>query len=98
MKRKPLEPSGFTLPELLVTMAVFTIIMGIAGGLFANGARVFSREASAVAHQNDLAAAKNILLDDLSIAGFGVTPAGTNPIVAIDTSTDDTDSITFSAT
>jgi prepilin-type N-terminal cleavage/methylation domain-containing protein len=86
--------SGFTLPELLVTLVVFTIILAVAGSLFAFGARVFSREASAVTNQNDLSAAKNLLLDDLSILGYGV-PDGTNAVVAIDTASDNTDSIEF---
>ena len=66
--------------------------MGIAGVLFASGVKVFTREVTAVTQQNDLAAAKSVLLDDLSIAGYGVGPT-TNPIAVADSTTDNTDSI-----
>ena len=93
MKLERLD-SGFSLPELLVTVAILAIVLGGVATLFMGGIRVYSREVSGVTHQNDLAAAKNILLDDLSIAGFGVA-SGTNPVVVLDSNTDDTDSIEF---
>lgn len=81
---KRLDSSGFSLPELLVTIVVFGVVLVITGSLFGTGIRVFSRETTAVTQQNDLAAAKSILLDDLSIAGFQVA-GGTNPFLAVNT-------------
>ena len=67
------QQSGVTLIENLVTTLVLMVVLALASSLFAFGTRVFSRETTSVALQADLAGAKNMLLDDLSIAGYRPT-------------------------
>lgn len=61
---------GFMLVESLVGMFVFAVVLALSTSLFAFGTRVFSRETSGATLQQDLIGAKNLLLDDLSIAGY----------------------------
>jgi prepilin-type N-terminal cleavage/methylation domain-containing protein len=77
-KRAPRRASGYTLLETLVVMIIFAIVLAMTTTFVAGATRVFSRETRAVDLQGDLAGTVSVLLDDLSIAGYGVD-ASTNP-------------------
>jgi prepilin-type N-terminal cleavage/methylation domain-containing protein len=65
---------GFTLIELLCAITILGVVLGLTASLFAATTRVFARETLAVELQGDLAGAKNVLLEDLSIAGYSPNP------------------------
>jgi prepilin-type N-terminal cleavage/methylation domain-containing protein len=71
------DQRGFTIIELLVVVGIVVVILGLTSGLMSDTTFVFSRETATAGIINDLAAAKNVLLDDLSIAGYLKTPATT---------------------
>ena len=64
------DQSGATLIESLITIVILGIVLATSSSLFAFGTRVVSRESVAVVLQEELVGAKNMLLDDLSIAGY----------------------------
>lgn len=71
--------NGFGLIELLVVMLILGIVTAMTSSLFAQGTRTFSRETTAVDLHSDVAAAKNIFLDDVSVAGFRPDGAPADP-------------------
>jgi type II secretory pathway component PulJ len=85
---------GTTLLETLVVTAIFAMLSGALFGLFASTARNFSYNTKTVGLQMDLAGALNVLLDDVSLAGFtGYTatqydPSGTAQATNPDGTTD----------
>ena len=85
--------TGLTLVELLVAMTIIGIVLGITTTLFATTTRVFARETLAVELQGDLAGAKNVFLDDVSIAGYSPDgdvddPSDVFPTVSLATNAD----------
>lgn len=68
---------GFTLTELLVVTVILAGVIATTTKLMMASTLAFARENATVKVQQDLAAAKNIFLDDLSIAGYKATPATT---------------------
>jgi prepilin-type N-terminal cleavage/methylation domain-containing protein len=77
IQRRFRKAGGFTLIELLVATALLTGVVATATKLMMASTLSFARENATVKVQQDLAAAKNILLDDLSIAGYTATPSTT---------------------
>jgi prepilin-type N-terminal cleavage/methylation domain-containing protein len=75
MGRRSTNPGcGFTLIELLVSLAVGMIVVGAAVKLFSQGMAstfVISQRAEM---QQDLRAASNLILKDISLAGAGMPP------------------------
>jgi prepilin-type N-terminal cleavage/methylation domain-containing protein len=75
---------GISLIEILVSVAIGTIVVAITSALFAAGTRSYSREMNGIIAQEDVSAAKNVLLDDLSNVGLGFVG---NPFVTVTTGT-----------
>ena len=69
MRKLPSE-SGFTLVESLVVLVILRGVLAIATSILASGTVTFSRATTLVELREDLAGAKNVVLDDLSIAGY----------------------------
>ena len=65
--------AGATVIEHLIVIVIMTIVLAASTSLFAFGTRTFSRETVTVTLQEDMVGAKNIILDELSIAGFRPT-------------------------
>ncbi len=84
--------TGFTLIELLVVMVIIIVVFATATRLMMASTAVFTRESANVKIGQDLAAAKNIFLDDLSIAGYLATPSTTFESV---TTGSNSDAVTF---
>lgn len=92
--------SGFTLIELLVVVLLIGVVLATAIRVMMTSTHVFSRETMNVSVQQNLAAVKNIVLDDLSVAGYGVVPVPTPPAAsAFETVTTQSsaDAVTFRA-
>lgn len=64
--------SGFTLIELLVSLAVGMIVVGAAVQLFSQGMAATFVVSQRAEMQQDLRAASNLLLKDISLAGAGM--------------------------
>src|SRR4029077_15144108 len=84
---------GFTLIELVVSMAVGLIVVGAAVQLFSQGMAATFVVSQRAEMQQDLRAASNLLLKDISLAGAGMPPGqsvalpaltGTLPIYGCD--------------
>jgi prepilin-type N-terminal cleavage/methylation domain-containing protein len=89
--------SGFTLVELLAVIAISVVVFATSTRLMMASARVFTRETANVRLAQDLAAAKNIFLDDMSIAGYagnGAKLAANAVFVSVTTQTT-SDAVTF---
>jgi prepilin-type N-terminal cleavage/methylation domain-containing protein len=65
---------GFTLIELLVALAVGTLVVGAAVQLFSQGLDATFVVSQRAEMQQDLRAASNLLLKDISLAGAGMPP------------------------
>lgn len=87
--------SGRTLIEVLIVGLVMSIVVGLTASLFAAGTRTFSRETTSVSLHVDLAAAKNVVLDDLSIAGYRPDGFIAGPFVPITATGGEIDQIAF---
>jgi len=61
---------GSSLIESLVVVVILSTILAMTTSVFSFTTRVFSRETVGVGLQGDVAAAANVVLDDLSIAGY----------------------------
>jgi prepilin-type N-terminal cleavage/methylation domain-containing protein len=79
---------GFTLIELVVAVVMIAAVFATATKLMMASTLALARENATVETQQDLAAAKNVLLDDLSIAGYTATPSTTFESVTTQTSAD----------
>ncbi len=89
MKRTlPHGDRGFTLIELLVVMIIIAAVLATATRLMMASTLAFARENATVQVQQDLAAAKNVFLDDMSIAGYTASPSTTFESVTTGTSSD----------
>jgi prepilin-type N-terminal cleavage/methylation domain-containing protein len=88
---------GFTLVELLAVIAISVVVFATSTRLMMASTRVFARETANVRIAQDLAAAKNIFLDDMSIAGYagnGAKLAANAVFVSVTTQTA-SDAVTF---
>ena len=74
--------------ELLVVLVIFTVVCATATRLMMASTVVFTRESANLRIAQDLAAAKNIFLDDMSIAGYLATPSTTFESVTTGTNSD----------
>jgi prepilin-type N-terminal cleavage/methylation domain-containing protein len=91
------RPAGFTLVELLVVTTITVTIFAAATKFIMSSTYVSARETSAVKVAEDLAAAGNIFLDDMSIAGYagnGAKLATNATFIAVTTQTA-SDAVTF---
>jgi prepilin-type N-terminal cleavage/methylation domain-containing protein len=79
---------GFTLIELLVVTIIIGAVFATATRLMMVSTLTYARESATVKIQQDLAAAKNVFLDDMSIAGYTATPSTTFESVTTQTSSD----------
>jgi prepilin-type N-terminal cleavage/methylation domain-containing protein len=86
---RPGEPcDGFTLIELLAVLIVIGVVFATATRLMMASTVHYARENTTVRVAQDLAAAKNIFDDDMSIAGYTATPSTTFESVTTQTSSD----------
>jgi prepilin-type N-terminal cleavage/methylation domain-containing protein len=79
---------GFTLIELLAALIVIGVVFATATQLMMASTLHYARENTTVRVEQDLAAAKNIFDDDMSIAGYTATPSTTFESVTTQTSSD----------
>lgn len=79
---------GFTLIELVVVTFLIVVVFATATRLMMTSTLAFARETATVKIQQDLAAAKNVILDDMSIAGYKATPSTTFESVTTQTTSD----------
>ena len=88
---------GFTLVELLAVVLISVIVFATATRLMMASTRAFTRETANVRIAQDLAAAKNIFLDDMSIAGYAGNGAklAANAVFASVTTQTTSDAVTF---
>ena len=70
---------GFTLIEILVAVAILSIILTSLYNLFISQFRTFEAQRDVSITQRDIRASLELLERDIRLAGFGV-PRGTNPI------------------
>lgn len=83
---------GFTLIELLLSLALGVLVLGAAVNVFSRGLNATFVVSQRAEMQQDLRAASNILLKDISLAGAGLPPGqgvalpqtGTKPIYGCD--------------
>jgi prepilin-type N-terminal cleavage/methylation domain-containing protein len=89
MGRKSVNSSrGFSLVELLVSLAVGTLVVGSAVKLFTQGMNATFVVSQRAQMQQDLRASSNLMIKDISLAGAGLPPGagialpsgGTRPI------------------
>jgi prepilin-type N-terminal cleavage/methylation domain-containing protein len=66
---------GFSLIELLISLAVGMVVIGTAVQLFSRGLNATFIVSQRAEMQQDLRAASNLLLKDISLAGAGMPPA-----------------------
>ena len=84
--RSRTRASGFTIVELLVVVLILASVIGVSASLFSAATKVFARETSSASVNEGLAIAKNLILDDLSSAGYpgaAFNTGSTTPITAI---------------
>jgi prepilin-type N-terminal cleavage/methylation domain-containing protein len=75
MGRKSINSGyGFTLIELMVSLAVGMIVLGAAVKLFSQGMSATFTVSQRAEMQQDLRAASNLILKDISLAGAGMPP------------------------
>ena len=86
--RKQLSQSGFSLIELMITMTIMLIMMGVAGTLFSKSMSVRARESRTTDALTSAYAALNVMSREIGNGGFGlVDPASglaSNGIVPAD--------------
>jgi prepilin-type N-terminal cleavage/methylation domain-containing protein len=63
---------GFTLVEILVTLAIFTIILGGFFSAYLSQLKHTTRETKGAEAEIELGIAKGVLLRDLELAGYGL--------------------------
>jgi prepilin-type N-terminal cleavage/methylation domain-containing protein len=83
---------GFTLVELLAVTFIMGAVLATATRIMMASTRNYARESTTVQVEQDLAAARNVFDDDMSIAGYAATPSTTFESVTTQTSAD---SVTF---
>jgi prepilin-type N-terminal cleavage/methylation domain-containing protein len=83
----PLQAPGYTLVEALVVTAILGVVLAMTTTVMSLSSQTFTREKTIVSLQQDLAAAKTIFLDDVSIAGYLKTPTTTFPSGGVTTGT-----------
>ena len=92
-KKRKMNDHGFTLVEVLVTVAILGIAIGAIGGFMVVGARSFSSTSSEVNLQYESQLAYNQLQDLIVDAQLGITQAqvvgGSETIIDADTLMDD---------
>jgi prepilin-type N-terminal cleavage/methylation domain-containing protein len=64
---------GFTLTELLVTMAVFSILGTIGFGIYNSSAKLFSTDQGRINTNQNLRTSLDLMSQDLREAGEGLT-------------------------
>lgn len=67
---------GFTLLEVLIAMALGLLVIGVAVQLFSKSMDATNLAAQRAEMQQDVRAAQNVLVRDLSMAGAGLPPGG----------------------
>jgi prepilin-type N-terminal cleavage/methylation domain-containing protein len=79
---------GFTLIELLAVLIIIGVVFATATRLMMASTFNYAHESTTVQVEEDLAAAKNIFDDDISIAGYTATPSTTFESVITQTTSD----------
>lgn len=79
---------GFTLIELLVVTLIIGAVFATATRLMMTSTLTYARENLTVQVAQDLASAKNVFDDDMSIAGYTATPSTTFESVTTQTTAD----------
>lgn len=93
--------SGFGMVEILVVVAILSIVLAGLYNLFNSQVRSFEAQRDVLVTQRDIRASLSLIERDIRMAGFGV-PRGNNPIAALqdgivgDATAPDTVSINFS--
>jgi type II secretory pathway pseudopilin PulG len=73
--RSPISgTAGMTLVELLISVGIMTIIMGISIGIFVGQFKSYRSSRSAKSSQGDAQKALSIIKEEIALAGWGVKP------------------------
>lgn len=78
-QRKCKSQSGFSLVELIVSMLITVIILGVAVTIFSSALKTRSRESSRTDAITSAQAALNIMSREIGNAGFGLSDNGVVP-------------------
>src|ERR1700687_5815763 len=73
--RSTKRESGFSLLEMVIAMALGTLVLGVAVQLYSQGVAATWTVSQRAEMQQDFRAASNILTKDLSLAGAGLPNA-----------------------
>jgi prepilin-type N-terminal cleavage/methylation domain-containing protein len=84
-RRKNTGQSGFSLPELMIAMAIVLVVMSLTSGLLSRSFNVRSRENQRSDALADAQRALNIMTREIANTGFGLSDNG---IVAVDSGID----------
>jgi len=79
--------AGFTLVEALAATAILGVLLAMTTTVMSMSTQTFARERTIVGAQDDLATAKTLFLDDMSIAGYLTTATNTFPSGGVTTGT-----------
>ncbi len=89
--RSTTRESGFSLLEMVIAMALGTLVLGAAVQIFSQGVAATWTVSQRAEMQQDFRAASNMLIKDLSLAGAGlpnaaaiVLPSGVTPVYGCD--------------
>ena len=81
------DSRGFALVELLAAVAILGVVLAMTTSVMSLTSQTLARETSIVSAQQDIAAAKKVFLDDMSVAGYLTTPTSTFPSGEVTTGT-----------
>lgn len=79
---KRYSQDGFGMVEILVTVAILSIVLAGLYNLFNSQVRSFEAQRDVLVTQRDIRASLSLIERDIRMAGFGV-PRGSNPVAAL---------------
>lgn len=86
--------AGFTLIELMIAAAIFSIILGAAGAVFTSNVKSYKSQEITLELNQELRAALNIMTTEIRMAGYDPNGDGTvSPGITVDSDVDDADVI-----
>ncbi len=71
--------TGFSMIELLISMAIFSLLAGAIGGVYVSTSRTSTLQNASAGVQQNVRAALEIMVQDIRMAGYNPTGADPNP-------------------
>lgn len=78
-----LGQKGFTLVELLITLALLTVVVGAIYGLYINSMKTTESQRLSLEMRQSASAALDFMVGDIQLAGYGIADSGASPDFAI---------------